>query len=397
MVTILLGIGMFMFLVMIHELGHFLAARKANVKVEEFGIGIPPKVTKLRTDKKGTDYTINRIPLGWFVRLKGENPEDEEVFHARDSFITASFWNKIMILIAGVAVNTLFARLAFSFVFRQGVYPLTVVPDNAVRFQSNSYLMPTYTFLAEEGFLIGENKPVVVEAFLDDSLWASIGLQPDDQIVAVNDVPVTVENISLELQKHINASAELSVIRAGESLTLTLPCEAEACFLGVRMQSSSYELRPIQFPLGEALAKWFHEIVAETKITFLALWGLGRSLFSFNRDRISSSVNKLSGPVGIVKFGEKVWNTGWALSYLAFAGVISLALAIFNVLPIPALDGGRILGVIIQKIGRLKAESYYSIENYFNIFFFLVLMWLWIYIIFKDLSRFRGVHIPFFS
>ena len=81
---------MFMFLVVIHELGHFIAAKKTGVNVLEFGIGIPPKAFRRWTDKSGTEYTINWLPLGGFVRLKGEDPRDPGTFYAKDSFITAT-------------------------------------------------------------------------------------------------------------------------------------------------------------------------------------------------------------------------------------------------------------------------------------------------------------------
>ena len=91
---------MFMCLVLIHELGHFMVAKKNGVKVLEFGIGIPPKVCRLRTGKDGTEYTLNLLPLGGFVRLKGEDPKDEQDFNAKDSFIKAKLRRKIWILIA---------------------------------------------------------------------------------------------------------------------------------------------------------------------------------------------------------------------------------------------------------------------------------------------------------
>ena len=95
---------------------------------------------------------------------------------------------------------------------------------------------------------------------------------------------------------------------------------------------------------------------------------------SFNKDRVKNSVKRLSGPVGIVKVGESIYTNGGVWMYLAFAGMISLALAIFNILPIPALDGGRALGVLIQEALHLKPEKYFVIENYFNMFFFVLLM-----------------------
>ena len=109
MLWIILGIILFLFLVLIHELWHFIAAKKTGVQVLEFGMGIPPKVLTLWTDKSGTEYTLNAIPLWWFVRLKWEDPSDQWTFKAKDSFVMASFRAKTLILFAWVTVNFLFA------------------------------------------------------------------------------------------------------------------------------------------------------------------------------------------------------------------------------------------------------------------------------------------------
>jgi regulator of sigma E protease len=122
---------------------------------------------------------------------------------------------------------------------------------------------------------------------------------------------------------------------------------------------------------------------------------LGSNLLSFNKTRISWSVNKLTWPVGIVKVVQKLREEKKRSPLLWLIGIISLALALFNVLPIPALDGGRLLGVLIQGIGRLKPEKYFNIEGYINLIFFIALMGLWVYIILKDLVRFRDIKIPF--
>ncbi len=141
---------MFMGLVLIHELGHFIVAKRSGVKVLEFGIGIPPKVCKLWKDKSGTEYTLNLIPLGGFVRLKGEDPKDEADFNAKDSFIKAKLKRKIMILIAGVSMNLFLARILFSSIFTMGTQPISVLPENALSSHQNSYLMPTINFLQKE-------------------------------------------------------------------------------------------------------------------------------------------------------------------------------------------------------------------------------------------------------
>jgi regulator of sigma E protease len=90
---------MFMVLIVLHELGHFRAAKKTGVKVNEFGVGLPPKICTMRKDKSGTAYTLNRIPLGGFCALEGEDPSNPEVFYAKDSFITAKLWKKLIIIL----------------------------------------------------------------------------------------------------------------------------------------------------------------------------------------------------------------------------------------------------------------------------------------------------------
>jgi len=141
---------MFMGLVLIHELGHFIAAKRSGVKVLEFGIGIPPKVCRLRKGKDGTEYTLNLIPLGGFVRLKGEDPRDEEDFNAKNSFIKAKIGRKIIILLAGVGMNLLTARVLFTAIFTMGTQPISILPENALSSTQNSYLMPTVNFLRSQ-------------------------------------------------------------------------------------------------------------------------------------------------------------------------------------------------------------------------------------------------------
>jgi len=116
----------------------------------EFGIGIPPKVCKLRTDKSGTEYSLNLLPLGGFVRLKGEDPKDEADFNAPDSFIKANVGRKIIILLAGVAANFVIAWALFTIAFTFGTKPISIIPDNMMEKSLQSYLMPTKTFLYEK-------------------------------------------------------------------------------------------------------------------------------------------------------------------------------------------------------------------------------------------------------
>lgn len=395
--SLVIGILMFMGLVLIHELGHFISAKRKGVKVLEFGIGIPPKVCRLRTDRKGTEYTLNLLPLGWFVRLKGEDPKEEQDFNAKDSFIKAKMWKKILILISGVGMNLILARVLFTAIFTMGTQPISVLPENALSSHENSYLMPTVNFLRNEGFISGDlvSTPAKIERVAANLLGQKMGLLSWDIILSINNEPVDVRNIGTVLKKNINKDIAVVFDRNNRKTLTQAQCPADNCILWLTFYAGALDLKPIKFSFFKAMRIGAKEIKAQTVLTFSALGTLGKDLLSFNGVRIKTSLNRLTGPAGAIKFWETLLNEGGRKLYLGFAGMISLALAIFNILPIPALDGGRLLGVLIQWIGKLKPEKYFSIEGYINLIFFILLMALWVYILLKDLVRFRDIKIPF--
>lgn len=389
---------MFMILVILHELWHFTAARKSGVKVLEFGIGIPPKVCRLRTDKKWTEYTLNAIPLGWFCRLKWEDPSDKKEFMAKDSFITAKFRNKILILAGWVLANIIVAWIIFTWAFTIWTQPISIIPENAIKSQSNSLLMPTYSFLEQNALLSWEqeNTPLLVDTVLEWSIANDMWILTWDKIVSINSQNVNSWNIWLTLKESIWKEITVNYIRNWKPSSTIWQCPEDNCVLWISFLASwSLQVKQIKYPVHIAALHWVKELRAQTELTFSALWRLWKSLVSFNWSKIKWSLNGLTWPVWVVKFWERLLNTWWRIVYLAFAGMISLALAIFNILPIPALDWWRMLGVIIQKVFRLKVEKYFNIEWYINTVFFILLMVLWIYIILKDLVVFRGIKIPF--
>lgn len=388
---------MFMTLILIHELGHFVTAKKSGVKVLEFGIGIPPKICKLRTDKSGTDYTLNLIPLGWFVRLKGEDPNNEADFKAKDSFIKAKIRKKTIILLAGITMNLFLAWILFTAIFTMGTQPITVLPENAFSTNQNSYLMPTINFLSNEWFISGDlvSTPAKIIEIDENMLWAQLWLLSWDTIISINNDPVDVRNIGTILKKYIDKDISLLFIRDNKNNQTQWHCPNESCVLWLAFEAGSIELKPIKFPFFTSMKISATEIKAQTTLTLSALGTLGKDLLSLNGKRIKTSLNKLTGPAGVIKLWEALLDSGWWKLYLAFAGMISLALAIFNILPIPALDWGRLLWVFIQRIGKIKPEKYFNIEGYINLIFFVLLMGLGIYILLKDLVRFWDIKIPF--
>jgi len=395
--AVVIGILMFMGLVLVHEIGHFITAKKSGVKVLEFGIGIPPRVAKLRTDKSGTEYSLNLIPLGWFVRLKGEDPKDEVDFNAKDSFIKANIKNKFLILMAGITMNLFVARILFTTIFALGTQPISILPENAFATKQNSYLMPTIKFLHQEWFISWElpSLPAHIEKIAPNMLGETMWLLSGDTIISINGDIVDVWNIGNILKKNINNDIAIVFKRNNKTTITQWHCPEDNCILGLTFTAGELNIQKIQFPLHKAMYIGLKEIKAQTILTFGTLGTLGKDLISLNKNRIQNSLNKLTWPAGAIKFGEALLHTGGRKLYLGFAGMISLALAIFNILPIPALDGWRLLGVLIQRIARLKPEKYFNIEGYINLFFFVALMSLGIYILLKDLVRFRDVSIPF--
>jgi membrane-associated protease RseP (regulator of RpoE activity) len=219
-----------MILVILHELGHFRAAKKTGVKVNEFGIGLPPKICTLRKDKSGTKYTLNRIPLGGFCALEGEDPSNPEAFHSKESFISAKLWKKLIIIVGGVTMNFITAWVVFTLLFRHGTQPLGISKEST----SKSYLIPHLSFLQQEGFATGEIKPgVIIQEILEESLAAEIGLQTGDIIMQVNDNPVSVETLSTLLTQAGNNNTEstLSIRNAQGETAIPFSCPDTDCKL----------------------------------------------------------------------------------------------------------------------------------------------------------------------
>lgn len=389
---------MFMLLVLIHELGHFIAAKKSWVKVLEFGIGIPPKALKIWTDKSWTEYTLNWIPLWWFVRLKWEDPKVPDEFNAKDSLIKANIWKKLIIMVAWVFMNFLLAWILFTTIFTVWVKPISIIPENALVSQSKSYLMPTISFLDENWFVSGDihNTNAIIENVVPDMLWYQLWILSGDIITQINQTQINTWNIGKTLQENIWKDIQITINRNGQTILKNWKCPDDQCLLGVSIISSwNVEIKDIKVPLKVAIIMWLKEIKAETNLTLNALWKLWKDLLSFNGKRIKESVNKLAWPAWAIKFWDRLIQEKDWMAYLWFAWIISLALAIFNILPIPALDGGRILWSLIQRAWRFKAEKYFNIEWYINLVFFILLMWLGIYVLFKDLIVFWWVKIPF--
>lgn len=390
--AILVWVGMLMFLVIIHELWHYRTARWSKVKILEFGVWIPPKVVKLYTDTLWTERTLNWIPLWWFVRLKWEDPTHEE-FLEKDSFIMARLAHKILILLWWVIMNFAFAWLAFVVVFLVWVKPIQLLPDNYLQKDIKSMLLPTYSFARNEWLLSWDDSqiPARITDVFSGELWQKIWLMSWDIVLSVWSSSVNSITITKALQWVIGQTVDLKIDRAWQTLTLPLTCPSDNCLLGIWIEQGVMEINLMKYPFAEAVKIGSREFVAQTEMTWYGLSRLWKQLFSFNLKTAQQWVAKMSWPAAIVKLSQSIVDRGGWIQLLAFAALISLNLAVFNLLPIPALDGWRLLSVLIQAIGRFKPQSYFVIEWWINTVFFVALMWLGLLVLFNDLHKVWGL------
>lgn len=314
-------------LIIVHELGHFAAAKFFGMRVDEFGVGFPPRLLSFRRGE--TCYSVNLLPLGGFVRLHGELDDAGD-----RSFVRCGFFPRAVVLLAGVFMNFVFGWLIFSAVFRIGspeaVYVMDVMPGSPA---------------AAAGIVRGD----MIAGFDDPAVFSAFVAAQDE----VGMVP-------------------FSVIRSGKAISVlpTLrpdPPPGEGS-LGLVLSGSG------SAPLGffDALMRGF---LAAISLSWAVVSGLG-SLFM--------EPESVVGPVGIFSIAIGAGQLG-LVPVLELLGVISLNLAVLNLLPIPALDGGRLLFMVFEAIRRRKFAPHAELRAHAAGFAFL--MALVIFVTFKDIIR----------
>ncbi len=336
--TILIFILTLSILVLVHEFGHFLMAKKMGVKVEEFGIGLPPKIFGI---KKGeTQYTVNLLPIGGFVKLFGEEYSELDNKTKKDrTFVNKKPWQKTLIVLGGVIGNFLLGWVIFSYLVTQGIF----VPINKV----------------------------VVEKVTKNSPAAFAGLREGDTIVKLilkdQVINLTSSNTLIEkTKKSAGQNIKLLVQRNNQELTVDLvprinPPKGEGP-LGIAITSFVEK----KYPWYSAP---YYGLVEAFNISSKIASEIGKMLFGFITFQ-KQNVD-VAGPIGIanlagqaVKFGKN--------AFLQFLALLSLNLAIMNILPFPALDGGRLVFVLYEGITKKRPNK--NFEKYTNIFGFIILL-----------------------
>ena len=388
---IIVWILWFLILVVLHELGHFIASRYFWVKVHEFGIWIPPKLWTIYKDKKWTEYTINLMPIWGFIRPKWEDISKDSEINDKDSFHSKPFWQKFIILLWWVFMNLLVAFILFTVAFWHGIIPLKIIPDSMYNFTAKSYIFPTTSFAQQIWYIKQQKKEGLKVLWVvkdnkefkkENLLSLQIPIQTWDIINYIWNEKVYNTNASKLLKKYLWKKVKIWILRNNKQYYYTWTCAKDSCLLWV-FYNPNIKIEKLNLNFLQAMNASLQEIKAETILTFEALHFLYKKLSEW---KVKQATERLSWPVWAVAVGKYILEL-WIWEYIAFLWMISLALAIFNILPIPALDGGRIVTTAIMHLFKLNPKKYLVIENKVTIWFFIVLMLFGFYIMWLDIYR----------
>ncbi len=331
-------------LILVHELGHFFMARKFGIKVEEFGFGYPPRLLGKKIGE--TIYSLNLLPFGGFVRMLGEDPTAKKLPR---SFVSKTRGKRALVLVAGVVMNFLLGVILFGVIFTK----------------------------------IGVPEPVdylTITGIAADSPAAVSGLAAGDKIIGFADTKTFIDYINQHRGKPVTLS-----LQNGRKLEL-VPRTADQTpqgqgALGVAITNVDTVLYPLPqriakgvwYGLKEAVT-WGKDILFSITST---LWGLAHGV----------KPQTVAGPVGIYEISRDVTATGF-LATLQFVAILSVNLSILNLLPLPALDGGRLLFVVIEAVTRRRVKP--ELEQAVHFAGMALLIGLMLLITFFDIRRLIG-------
>jgi len=319
-------------LIFVHELGHFLVAKATGMRVDEFAIGFPPRLFSKKIGK--TQYSINLLPLGGYVKIFGENPDEEGASEdaARGSFAKSPLLSQALVLVAGVTFNIIFAWMLITISFMSG-------------------------FLAPQAFKgAGEldNSQIIIGAMTsDDAPAAQAGLEIKDAIISLTSGEnvltgeFEVNDIITFVADNSENTIDVIVNRSGEEVMISVTPEvmpgSDRKVIGIAMERVGIVDLPFLTAMYQG-AITTGLLIKETVV------GLGILVSG------GAELNQVSGPVGIVGMVGDAAQFGFAY-LLTFTALISINLAVINILPIPALDGGRLVFVIIEAVTRRKIPA----------------------------------------
>ncbi len=360
--SIIIFIVILLVLVVSHEFGHFIVAKKSGIRVDEFSFGFPPKLFGKKVGE--TTYNFNALPFGGYVKIFGENGADENIGDEdkKRSFVYKPRYIQALVLVAGVVMNFLVAWLLLSVGYMSG--------------------LPSSASVAPKGTTIS-NQYLTVTSIVKGSPAEKSQMMVGDKIISLKSGADTTETPSAEsvkyfVSKHSGEAITINLIRGNEnkeiSVTPSLNNEKVPA-IGIAMDYVGKLKLPVHKALWEGL-KLTSNLSVGTAVGFFHLI---KGAFAGTAD-----MSSVTGPIGIVGVVGDAAKFGFVY-LLSFTALISINLAVINLLPFPALDGGRLLFLLIEKIkgSRIKPE----IANWVNTIGFGLLMILMVFITYHDIVK----------
>ncbi len=350
-------------LVLVHEFGHFFSAKKFGIRVDEFGFGFPPKLFGKKYGE--TEYTFNALPFGGFVKIFGENPDEESIngVDAGRSFVNQPRYKQAIVLVAGIVANLLLAWVLFSFTFMLG--------------------LPTSATGAEGKML--QDVHLMVISVADKSPAATAGLIAGDKIVSVQSGEDTLAYINPDTFKsfvvsHGEKEITIGYLRgdhAEQNSTQVTPIvkDGDAPMIGISMDQ-----------IGTEKLSIFGAFGAGARLTLNAAENTVVGLYTLIKGALTGtgSLSGVAGPVGMVGIVGDAYKLGFSY-LLSFTALISINLAVINIIPFPALDGGRLFFLLIEKIKGSRINP--TVANTANMVGFAILVIFMLVVTYHDVAK----------
>jgi len=360
--TVILFLVILAVLVFVHELGHFMAAKYFGIGVDEFAIGFPPTIYSVTRGE--TKYSLNLIPFGGYVRIFGENPDYASMTGADSarSLVNAAKWKQIVVLLAGIFMNIVFAWLLISVSFNIGL--VTSVQDQ-------------YKDQAK-------NVSVIVLSVEKNSPADKAGIQANDDILNIRSDKAEVSDPGTSDVQNVIAGSNGAVnieYKRGSTVNTVSVIPTSGLVSGRKAIGISMGLvGTVQFPFPRSL--W-----ESAKLTWLEAKNIAVGLCAFIAGAIhgdGSALAEIAGPVGIASMVGQAESIG--ISYLfGFIALISINLAVLNLVPFPAFDGGRVFILAVEAAVRRKIKP--SVVNWINLIGFGLIILLMLVITYHDIAR----------
>ena len=360
MFTILLFFVILLVLVLVHEAGHFIAAKLSKMRVDEFAFGFPPRLFSKKIGE--TEYSFNAIPLGGYVKIFGENGEEDSSVDLSRTFSRQPKYKQIIVLVAGVTMNILLAWVLISSVFMIG----TEVSSNSI--------------ISKE---LLKDKKVIVASVYPGSPAELAGLKPGDKLLSLSAQSDKLTDISSNgvinfIALHPESTLRFEYLRNEEVLSSDAVAVSgivpDKKIVGIGTDDvGTLKLDPLKaFYYGGLATLEF------TKLTFVGFYDLIHKLVLGQGKEATAG---LTGPVGIVGLVGDAQKQGLT-AVLGFTALISINLAVLNILPFPALDGGRIVFVLIEAVRRKPIS--FKTQNIINGVSFALLLVLMLVVTGRD-------------